>query len=96
VTVGVTVYIPGPLRAFTAGRDVVALPGPGAPATLAAALAALFESCPGLRDRVLDDRGALRRHVNVFIGAERGRLDDPVPDGAELAILPAVSGGRAG
>jgi molybdopterin converting factor small subunit len=90
--VSVTVYIPGPLRGFTAGRDVVELPG--APATLGDALAALFAAHPGLRDRVLTETGALRRHVNLFVGAERAGLDTAVPDGAELAILPAVSGGQ--
>lgn len=89
----VSVYIPGPLRAFSSGRDVVELELSAAPATLAAALEALFALHPGLRDRVLTDEGAVRRHVNLFIGAERARLDDAVPDGAELAILPAVSGG---
>jgi sulfur-carrier protein len=89
--VSVTVYIPGPLRGFAAGLDVVSLPG--APGTLAQALDVLFAAHPGLRDRVLTETGAVRRHVNLFVGAERATLETPVPDGAELAILPAVSGG---
>lgn len=86
-------YIPGPLREHSGGRDVVELDG--ALDSVAAVLAALFAAHPGLRDRVLTDDGRLRRHVNVFVAAERATLDSPVPDGAELAILPAVSGGAA-
>ncbi len=84
-------YIPGPLRGFSGGRDLVELAG--SPSSVAEALALLFAAHPGLRDRVLDDAGALRRHVNLFVGDERARLDDPVTDGAEISILPAVSGG---
>jgi molybdopterin converting factor small subunit len=51
-----------------------------------------------VRDRVLTDQGAVRPHVNVFVGPESirftGGLDTPVSDGAEISILPAVSGGR--
>jgi molybdopterin converting factor small subunit len=86
-----SVHVPGPLRAFSGGRDVVELDAPAGP--LRDVLAALFARHPGLRDRVLTDAGELRRHVNVFVGAERARLADPVPDGAEISILPAVSGG---
>ena len=88
-----SVYVPGPLRGFTGGPDVVELDT--APGPLREVLAALFARHPGLRDRVLTDTGELRRHVNVFIGPERSRLDTPVPDGAEISILPAVSGGRS-
>ena len=87
-----TVYIPGPLRAFTEGRSEVALPG--APATLGAALSSLSALHPGLRDRVLTETGDVRRHVNLFIGAERCRaLDAALIGDAELSILLAVSGG---
>jgi molybdopterin converting factor small subunit len=86
------VYLATPLRPWSGGRDVVEVAGGE---TVAAVLEALFAACPGLRDRVLDELGALRRHVNVFVGAERARLEDRVPAGAEVAILPAVSGGRA-
>jgi molybdopterin converting factor small subunit len=87
----VTVYIPGPLRGFTGGQDSVELPG--APATVAQALEALFAVHPGLRDRVLTETGSVRRHVNLFVDGERTLLEAPVRSGAELAILPAVSGG---
>lgn len=87
----VTVYLPGLLRGFAGGHDVVSLPG--APATLSQALDALFALHPGLRDRVLTETGAVRRHVSLFVGGDRAVLETPVPEGAEVAILPAVSGG---
>jgi molybdopterin converting factor small subunit len=85
------VFVAAPLRAWTGGRDVVEVPDG---VSVGAVLAALFAECPGLRDRELTELGALRPHVNLFVGAERARdLAASVPDGVELAILPAVSGG---
>jgi molybdopterin converting factor small subunit len=69
----------------------------GSAATVAAVLDAVGAMWPGVRDRALDDQGALRRHVNVFVNQENvrftGGLSTPVTDGAELSIFPAVSGG---
>lgn len=66
-------------------------------ATVRAVLGALAVECPGVIDRVLDERGDLRRHVNLFLGADNVRsldaLDTKVLGAAELTILPAVSGG---
>lgn len=66
-------------------------------ATVADALSALAESHPGIGRRVRDEQGRVRRHVNVFAGADNIRdLDDQhtaLADGAELSILPAISGG---
>jgi L-asparaginase len=90
-----TVFVPAALRPFTGGRAELELEG--APATVRIALKQLFASYPGLRDRILDETGAVRPHVNIFVGAESirflGGLDAPVT--GELAILPAVSGGAA-
>jgi molybdopterin converting factor small subunit len=64
---------------------------------LAQVLDALWAVYPGVRDRVLTEQGALRPHVNVFVGPESirfsGGLATPVTDSAEVSILPAVSGG---
>jgi molybdopterin synthase sulfur carrier subunit len=91
----VTVHIPGPLRDLAGGRSLVALDG--SPGTVKKALAALTAAHPGLRDRLMDERGRLRPHVNVFVGREdirwTGGLETTLPAGAELHILPAVSGG---
>jgi molybdopterin converting factor small subunit len=71
--------------------------GDGASPTVAAVLDAVGARHPGVRDRALDDQGALRRHVNVFVNQENvrfmGGLQAPVNDGAEVSIFPAVSGG---
>ena len=68
----------------------------GAP-TVGDVLAALRPAYPGVHDAALDERGAIRQHVNVFVGAENVAfaegLATPVPPGVEVWILPAVSGG---
>jgi molybdopterin synthase sulfur carrier subunit len=66
-------------------------------ATAGEALAAVFAARPGLRGYVLDDQGALRRHVNVYVGGEpvrdRARLTDPVGPDDEIHVLQALTGG---
>lgn len=54
---------------------------------------ALDGQVPGLANRVLDAGPAVRTHLNVFVAGERAALDTPVPPGAEIYIVPAVSGG---
>lgn len=67
------------------------------PVTVTAVLDAVTEAHPAVGRRVRDEAGALRRHVNVFVGPDDIRdLDDVgtvVPEGAEVAVLAAVSGG---
>ncbi len=52
---------------------------------------------PGVKDRLLDGDGGLRRFVNIYVGDEDirflGGLDTPVPDGSVVSIVPAVAGG---
>jgi molybdopterin synthase sulfur carrier subunit len=48
---------------------------------------------PGLANRVLDAGPSIRRHLNLFVNGERAALDTPVPPGADLHVIPAVSGG---
>lgn len=62
-------------------------------ADVAGALADLLEKEPGLRGHVLDERGEIRPHVSVFVGGRRAALDTPVPDGSEIWVIQAVSGG---
>jgi molybdopterin converting factor small subunit len=87
--------IPGPLREFA--RGATAVPLAGAPATVGEALDALGTVHPGLRDRVLTERGEVRPHVNLFVAETNIRdaagLETRVPADCEIAILPAVSGG---
>jgi molybdopterin synthase sulfur carrier subunit len=65
--------------------------------TVSAALTAVFASRPALRGYVLDDQGALRRHVSVYVNGEpvhdRVRLTDPVGPHDEVYVLQALSGG---
>ncbi|MEV5506316.1 MoaD/ThiS family protein [Streptomyces orinoci] len=88
----VTVKIPTPLRALTKGEDAVQAQG----ATVAEVIADLERRYPGFADRVLDGKG-VRRFVNIYIGEDDIRfldgLKSATPDGATLAIIPAVAGG---
>ena len=91
----VTFLIPLPLRPFSNGKSHIVVEG--APAILADALEALWERCPGMCPRVVNEQAQIREHVNVFIGNEdvrhTGGLQTPIPDGAEISIIPAISGG---
>lgn len=93
----VVFLIPSALKALAGGRSRVDVEVPPGPLSLREALELLWAVCPALRDRVLTEQGEIRDHVNVFVGTESSRwhggLAAPVPDGAEIAILPAVSGG---
>jgi sulfur-carrier protein len=66
-------------------------------ATVGEALTAVFARSPTLRSYIVDDQGALRRHVVVFVGGEavrdRARLTDAVAPDAEIAVMQALSGG---
>lgn len=92
----VTVLLPGPLRPFAGGQSTVILEG--TPVTVADAFEALAQCCPGIRDRVLTEQSQVRPHINVFVGTDdiryTGGLLTPVPDGAEISIIPAITGGR--
>jgi sulfur-carrier protein len=91
----ITFLIPGPLRPFSGGKSRVVIES--SPTTLAEALEALWNRCPGMRGRVVTEQAQIRQHINVFVGKEdiryTGGLQTPVPEGAEIAIIPAVSGG---
>ncbi|HUP47642.1 MAG TPA: MoaD/ThiS family protein [Thermoanaerobaculia bacterium] len=90
-----TFVLPGPLRELTGDQGEVRAEGPAA--SLAEALLLLWEVCPAARDRVTTERGEVRPHVNIFVDGESirysGGLETPVRDGAEIVIVPALSGG---
>ncbi len=91
----VAFHIPSYLRPFAGGQNPVELNA--TPGTAGEALEALWALYPALRDRVVDEQGEVRQHINIFVGNEcirfaRG-LSTPVPDGSEITIVPAVSGG---
>ena len=89
----VSVRIPTILRPYTGGASEVAAEG----ATLAEVLDALEVAHPGLKARVLDDDGAIRRFVNVYVNDDDVRfaegLATATPDGTSISIIPAVAGG---
>jgi molybdopterin synthase sulfur carrier subunit len=95
VIVPVTVYIPAPLRELSEGQRKVEIEE--SPITLAGALSALWLLFPGLRDRIVTEQGEIREHVNIFIGDEdvrfTGGLASPIPAGAEISIVPSITGG---
>jgi len=62
-------------------------------ATVAEVIRDVDRRVPGLANRVLDAGPSLRRHLNVFVAGERAGLDTPVPAGADIHLIPAVSGG---
>ena len=89
----VTVKIPTQLRTLTGGAEKVDASG----ATLAEVIADIDARHPGLKDRLLDDSGKLRRFVNVYLDDEDVRflqgLETQLDEGARLSIIPAVAGG---
>lgn len=88
-----SVRIPTILRTYTGGAAEVTASG----ATLAAVIADLDAQYPGLAGRVLDDAGALRRFVNVYVNDDDVRflegLETATPEGSSISIIPAVAGG---
>ncbi len=89
-----TVRIPTPLRKYTGGQDAVSVPG----GTVRELVDALEAAHPGIKERIVDDSGAIRRFVNVFVGDEDIRfldgIDTAVGEDAEVSIVPAIAGGR--
>jgi molybdopterin converting factor small subunit len=84
------VLIPSPLFSYTGGRREVDASG----ATLDEVMRDLDERFPGLRFRVVDEHGAIREHVRVWVsGALVRSLDVPVAPSDEVAIVAALSGG---
>ncbi|MCS7049146.1 MAG: MoaD/ThiS family protein [Verrucomicrobiae bacterium] len=89
----VNVRIPTPLRKLTQDKDVVQAHA----RTVGEVIEELNRQFPGLRDRLYDERGELRRFVNIYLNDQDIRFaqgkDTPVKDGDELAIIPAIAGG---
>jgi molybdopterin synthase sulfur carrier subunit len=90
----VTVVLPGMLRADADGQSKLSVSGGD---TLADVLAEIGTRWPRLARRISDEQGELRRYVNIYIDGEDCRdasgLATPVPDGAEIQVLPSVAGG---
>ncbi|HJT38634.1 MAG TPA: MoaD/ThiS family protein [Actinomycetota bacterium] len=90
----VSVRIPTPLRSATGGASEVTVNA----STVREMVADLDRQHPGIRDRICEESGEIRRFVNVFVGDEDIRflqgLDTQIPAGTQVSIIPAVAGGR--
>ena len=91
----ITVELPGALRPYARGQPTLHLAEPCA--TVGDVLAVIGAQWPGVVDRVLDESGKVRPHVNVFVDDDSirflGGLDAPVSERSSIVIVPAVSGG---
>lgn len=87
-----TVRIPTPLRSLTGGEESVQATGEN----VRAVIENLESNHPGIKDRLLDDKG-VRRFVNIYVGEEDIRfldgLDTPLQGNEEISIVPAIAGG---
>ncbi|TCC45989.1 molybdopterin synthase sulfur carrier subunit [Kribbella capetownensis] len=89
----VSVRVPTILRPYTQGASEVSAEG----GTLVEVLDSLDSSYPGIKGRVLDESGELRRFVNVYVDDDDVRFADglqtSIKDGGQVSIIPAVAGG---
>ena len=89
----VVVRIPTQLRSLTGGNNRVEVQ----PGTIATVIGELEAAHPGFGERLLDEQGAVRRYVNLFVDDEDIRfaqgLETPVKDGQTISVVPAVAGG---
>ena len=89
----VTVRVPTILRTYTGGESEVSAEG----ATVADVLESLDANYQGIKGRIVDEQGELRRFVNVYVGNDDVRFLDnlktPTPDGTQISVIPAVAGG---
>ena len=89
----VKVRIPTPLRKLTNDQEIVLVSG----LNIAEAIAELQKNYPGIKERLLDDHGGVRRFVNVYVNEEDIRFlknrATPLKDGDEISIIPAIAGG---
>jgi len=83
------VRLRGPLKRLAADRSEHTVDG----ATVTELLRALERSQPSLEGWILDERGLVRRHINVFVNGELGSQETAVGDGDRVDVLPAISGG---
>lgn len=83
------VRLRGPLKRLAGDRSAQQVGG----ATVAELLRALEEEHPAMGGWILDERGDIRRHINVFVNGERAGAEEPVGDADRVDVLPAISGG---
>ena len=91
----VTVRIPSYLAGFADGQSLITVDSQAG--DVRHLLEALWQLHPALKDRVVDEQSEIRPHINIFVTGDAirftGNQETPVPDGSEVMIVPAVSGG---
>jgi sulfur-carrier protein len=89
----IKVRIPTPLRPMTGGKSEVEIAGN----TVSEIIDNLGSAHPGIKERVYDDQGEVRRFINIYVNEEDIRFltgkDTPLKDGDEVSIIPAIAGG---
>ena len=89
----INVRIPTPLRKLTHDEELVQVDAK----TISEVLTQLQNRFPGIQERLMDDSGAVRRFVNVYVNEEDIRFlqnqQTPLKDGDEISIIPAIAGG---
>jgi molybdopterin synthase sulfur carrier subunit len=87
------VRIPTPLRKLTNNEELVEVNA----SSVGAAITELQSRYPGIKERLVDETGAIRRFVNVYVNEEDIRFlqnqDTPLQNGDEISIIPAIAGG---
>jgi len=90
---GVTVRIPTPLRKFTGGKEQVEVRG----ATISEVIDDLELNFPGMKEKLYDDSGSIRKFLNIYLNDEDIRfmesVNTPVKDGDSISLIPAIAGG---
>lgn len=90
----IRVRVPTPLRKFTSGADEVDAQG----SSVAAVVDDLEKKFPGIKERICDETGKIRRFVNVYVNGDDIRflqnLETALKEGDSISIVPAIAGGR--
>ena len=90
-----TVIVPAPLRRLTGGEKRVEVEA----STISEMIERLEAAHPGVKDRLLDESGGIKRFINVFVDGEEIRAlkgeATPIRDGSEISIIPAMAGGSS-
>lgn len=89
----VQVRIPSPLKKLAGGQDVIEAEGK----TVGEVVQRLVETYPGLKERLLDEQGAMRRFINIYVNGKDSQFirsfEIPLEEGDQLFIVPAIAGG---
>ncbi len=92
----ITIRIPTPLRSMTGGKGEIE----GKGNSIGELIEQINVAHPGLKDRICDEQGEIRRFINIYLNQEDIRFltgrDTPVGDGDEVSIIPAIAGGTHG